>query len=96
MVARSWSSDGCKESPDHYKAVLAAVITAVAPSCSQAHAIYPDRADARPEADDAAAAIDDLVLGDAAEPDPVLDPLPDPGQFDAGQAVAGGGRQAHG
>src|SRR3546814_11436579 len=41
------------------------------------------------EADDAATAIDDLVRRDAAEPDPVLDPLLDPRQFDAGHAIVG-------
>ena len=34
------------------------------------------------KADDASAAIEDLLGGDFAEPDPVLDPLLEPGEFD--------------
>ena len=42
---------------------------------------------ARREAEDAAAAIEDLLADIVAESDPVLDPLLDPGQLDMGEHV---------
>jgi hypothetical protein len=44
--------------------------------------------------EDAAAAVEHLFVRFAAEPDPVLDPLLDPGQLDMGEAV--GGARRHG
>ena len=48
------------------------------------------------KADDAATAVDDLVYGDAAEPDPVLEPLLYPRQFDVRHAIVGRLAVAHG
>ena len=41
------------------------------------------------KADDAPFAVENLLVGDVAEPDPVFDPLLDPGKFDARQPIGG-------